>query len=137
MPRSTTRFAIASLAGIAALAGCGDDQPDTLPWPERPATLAEHDDPAAATTVDILTMGIRAAGAEFDLESREILELGDNDREAVIDAYGAQLEGWDQTDAPADTIGRAWAHGDQRFVVMIADVAGETLVITVGSTVDD
>lgn len=136
MPRSSALLAIASLAGIAALAGCGDDRPETLPWPERPDTLVEHDDPAAATTVDILVMGTRAAGAEFDMESREILELGDNDREAVIEAYGEQLDGWDELGSPADTIGRAWAHDDQRFVVMIADVAGETLVITIGSSVD-
>lgn len=136
MPRPLTLAAITSLTGIAALAGCGDDQPDARAWPERPDMLVEHDGPAAATSIETIVMGTRAAGAEFDLEAREILEIGDNDRQAVIDAYGDQLDGWEVLDAPADTIGRAWAHGDQRFVVMIADVDGKTLVITLGSTID-
>ncbi len=125
----------AALALVVTIAGCSSAE---HPWPDTPEDLQPIDAPTAETVVDVLTIGARAAaGDEFDLEEKQVLDLGDAEPSEVIEAYRTQLEPqWEDQEVLSGSIGRVWQRDDQRFTVMLTEVDGTSTLVTIASRRD-
>lgn len=141
--RSRRRRRIPLVTGVAlalALASACASDAEPLPWPQVPEGFTAYADATNESVIDTLVVGTRsAAGDAYQLEEQLLLDPGTADRADIIAAYADQLpesDGWEEATTPSGSIGRSWAAGDQRFVVMIVELSGDVVVVTMASTLD-
>lgn len=85
--------------------------------------------------IDILTIGARgAAGDEFAIEEKLLLDLDGMDRPQVIQWYEDQLcSEWEDQEVLFGSTGRVWERDDQRFTIMMTEVEGTDVLVSITS----